>query len=208
MFFLGTWARAGYHKDGLGRTPPASEKNHPMKKLLALGVLSLAALGLAAGSVAAWWPCYPLCCKSSKCCASITIRQYNAFTPICCGNMSCNGCCPISPCGPAMCGPGLLGCGPGGCAAGPTMYSSGCESCCLGQLPAAGTALQSYQASMPAPMNARPMPTSGVWPQAMPHGMIQSASYQPMYYPGYAPMPASPMNAPGMIPWYWNTGSR
>ena len=66
-----------------------------MKKLLAFGVLSLAALGLEASSASAWLFGHCGCC--SQCCSVICCRQYNAFTPCCFGNICCVGCCPLAP---------------------------------------------------------------------------------------------------------------
>lgn len=64
-----------------------------MKKSLAFLISSLAALGLAHGQAAAWFrDCN---CCSSKCCTTICLRQYNAFTPICFGSLNCEGCCPM-----------------------------------------------------------------------------------------------------------------
>src|SRR5262245_56186770 len=102
-----------------------------MKKLYAVAYLSLATLGLASSDAFAAGCCR---CKCKKhCCYSYSIccRPYNAFSPICCGNMCCDGCC--GQCQPS-CGCNLtLGCG---CAAG----CAGGDCSCLGQLPAPGPA--------------------------------------------------------------------
>ena len=89
-----------------------------------LGLLSVAALLFSAVDADAFSLCNPCSCHRHHChhfchhsCEThITCRPYNAFTPICYGNLYCDGCCP-NPC--ALAG----GCSPswGGCIAG-----SGC----------------------------------------------------------------------------------
>lgn len=85
---------------------------HMHKKSLAIAVLSLATL--AVGTLDAWawgW-------KHHKYTTQITCRPYNAFTPICWGNLVCDGCCP-NPCGVAG------GCLPCGMGMGMGMYGFG-----------------------------------------------------------------------------------
>ena len=132
-----------------------------MKKLTALGLLSVVALGCASSSASAWWPCFPLCgCCKSKCCSTICCRQYNAFTPVCTGSICCDGCCPINM--------GSGGCCPssGNCCVG------GGDGCCLGQLPAPGAigmpnmgmpmmAGAPMQGPMPSPMGGQPSAYAG-----------------------------------------------
>jgi hypothetical protein len=188
-----------------------------MKKLLTLGLLSIATLAWATASASAWWPCFPLkgCC-GSKCCSTICIRQYNAFTPICCGSLSCDGCCPMTfgGCnfGGNNCGGCNFGNNCGGCNYGaPACCVGGGDACCLGQLPAPGTLAapppaaapaaggSNYQAPLPnAASYAPPMPWNPYAPYN-PYTMsaVQRAGYQP-----YNAMPPVPYNGPA--PYYWN----
>ena len=113
-----------------------------MKKLFALGFLSLAAIGLASGPAAAWWPCFPCSCKSC-CTTTICLKQYNAFTPVCWGSLTCDGCCPMNfGCCPGMGGYGFGGGGAGQCGTngycGGSSYVGG-DGYMLGQLPAPAT---------------------------------------------------------------------
>ncbi|HZU37358.1 MAG TPA: hypothetical protein VFA18_15650, partial [Gemmataceae bacterium] len=126
-----------------------------MKKLIVFASLSVAGLILSSSQASAWW-CHH-CCHDNKCCTTICLRPYNAFTPVCCGNLSCNGCCPINMtqgcCGNGACGYGGYGyggcgngsCGPtcGGYAYGPT-YGDGSYS--LGQLPILDASQQGHAA--------------------------------------------------------------
>lgn len=187
-----------------------------MKKLFALGLLLAAMFGWSAQTALAWWPCYPLCgCdkKGSSCCASITIKQYNAFTPICCGSMHCNGCCPMDLTGGgSVCGPGMMGCAAAGAACyDPCGAAAICSGC--GQLPAvspAPIAVPGYQAPAPTPMEgARPMSYNPY----MVYSAVQPAAYRPMYTPAYQMMQAAPNYqmmpvAPNPVqystPYYWN----
>jgi len=134
-----------------------------MKKLIAVAFLSVAGLAVVAGRAPAWFCCHHC---ANKCCTTICCQPYNAFTPICCGNINCMGCCPMScgGCGAAPCGPYSGGpfCAEGSCGLGG------------GQLPAVdgtnGGWAGNYQGpvyqgpapqgpSLPAPTFQGPMPT-------------------------------------------------
>ncbi|MGE3804602.1 MAG: hypothetical protein AB7K24_08015 [Gemmataceae bacterium] len=154
-----------------------------MKRLFALGVMTVAVLGFSAQSAFAWWPCFPLCgcCKKSKCCTTISIKQYNAFTPVCCGSLHCDGCCPVNMSPPccgvqSMCGPGIFGLGAscygGGCCEG----GSCCADSCGGQLPAA-TSLPQAQ---PNTAYTAPLPAQSRMPMGAP---VHQTGYQPMMNP-------------------------
>lgn len=177
-----------------------------MKRLLVLGLLSLAGLDLCLPQASAFF-----CCRKwRRCCGmtQITCRPYNAFTPICWGNLVCDGCCPSmgnfhgGGCGPMGCGP--MGCGPMGY--GPMMggwgesplLAGGDVSCtpgspgCLpsptsttivpatpptpGAAPAPGA--PSFTPPPPAPSTTYYNPYAG-------YG-LQRAGYYPGYY-GYRP---------------------
>ena len=108
-----------------------------MKKMLFSMIVGVASLGMAAvpsqagtfglfvcgGHCDSCGGCgfFHHCCN--KCCSTICIRDYNAFSPSFCGNMCFNGCNPF--CG--GCNTGCANCGPtiqgvpsyGGCAAEP-----------------------------------------------------------------------------------------
>src|SRR4051794_14589629 len=89
-----------------------------------LGLLSVAGLLLSlTQDAAALWPFN--CCGGHHCDMHICCRQYNAFTPVCWGNVHCDGCCPNFGCGMGSCMPGMCGMGgPIGSALSP--FPSGC----------------------------------------------------------------------------------
>src|SRR5258707_3607261 len=86
-----------------------------MKTILSIGVLTLATLWLTPGTSSAggtfglftqascWpfntlacWCCNPCCGKCCpKCCLPVCVRQYNAFSPTCCGTMYSDDICPL-----------------------------------------------------------------------------------------------------------------
>jgi hypothetical protein len=181
-----------------------------MNKLIAATLASLAALGLATDRAAAW--CHHGC---DQCCTTICLRQYNAFTPICYGSLSCDGCCPLNI--TSCCPGGHFGCGPtgygpppygmnGGYGPGfPGMTFNGYPPAMSGQVTAPGTTTESpappatmpdagspsFQAPMPTPKENPPAAGSGPTAQnrlmGTPAGMVQYAGYRPPYYPGYYP---------------------
>src|ERR1700722_6379263 len=120
------------HRDGGWYPPFGTRDPHPaMKKLLpsvTLAFASLAALtgfATAGGSFGLFTGCH--CCKS--CGGTITLRQYNAFSPVACGSMMFQGCVVAPPPQPPAYG-GDFGGGFGGdCADG----SCGGET--VGRLP-------------------------------------------------------------------------
>jgi hypothetical protein len=145
----------------------------------------------------------------------ITCRPYNAFTPICWGNLYCDGCCP-NPCGVASgCNmmPSWGGGGYGGCAPGMP-----CAGYPMGGLPSfASTPWDAAPGSFPnnpyGPQQSIPMqvPTNNVPPgvNTTMYGNpgtyygVQPANYYPgyyygypmQYYPGYPAMPYGYGNA-------------
>jgi hypothetical protein len=192
-----------------------------MKKLLSSAVLALVVSGVVTAQSFAGC-CFGLCYRHCGCCgcgASFCVRQYNAFSPVCCGTVFCDGCCPfgngcgyggygMGPCGPGMCGPGGCGvpfsgvpaCGPGGCA----------DGACLGSLPP----------SEPAPGAPLAPGTTGtaatnpvVPPSPLPAGPtsqtvndrgIQNTSYRPITYS--TPSTAAPVRMQPQTmaaPSYW-----
>jgi hypothetical protein len=169
---------------------------------LTLGLLALLTLALQVTDADAFFCCRPLlgrrCC--GRYCTQITCRPYNAFTPICWGNLVCDGCCP-SPCGVAN---GNL---PWGYMGGYGAYAGGmgcCAPSCTGQFygvpygggmscPGGGclpdtTITPAPATPAPAPNFTPPPPTpTSYYPYGMyPYGVMQTA-YNPYLYRGYYP---------------------
>jgi hypothetical protein len=163
-----------------------------MKRLVLAAALGLAAVAwtpVAQAKTFGLFTCGWCGGGCGKCCGcSLCIRQYNAFTPVCCGTVTGLGCV-----NPGM-GYGPYGPGP----YGPGGYGPECQCGCLdlhymgqvGMLP-----------PPVAPMNA---PALAAYPAPqMPYNGVQPAGYlAPAFYPGYA-APA-PMMAPPAAPAYWN----
>jgi hypothetical protein len=151
-----------------------------MKKMLFSMIVGLASLGMGAatsqagtfglfvcgggcGECGGCGHCglFSHCC--SKCCSTICIRDYNAFSPSFCGNMCFNGCNPF--CGGG--GAGNPGCGPS------IQMLPACSGC-------------------PADPCA-PADVSGPSAQAMPYGgPVQSAATARPYPPSVMPMGVQP----------------
>ncbi len=123
------WANCRHHDDDGDASPAPNGSGERMKrKTLAAGLLSLCLLGISTSQVAAGiFDCW---CRH-KYTTQITCRPYNAFTPICWGNLVCDGCCP-NPCGCASgCLPMTMGvppwaCQGGGCGMPPPCMGGGC----------------------------------------------------------------------------------
>jgi hypothetical protein len=126
----------GRQDGGSGRAPGFQRGPPAVKKMLFSMIVGLASLGMGAapsqagtfglfvcgGSCGGCGGCggcglFKHCC--SKCCSTICVRDYNAFSPSFCGNMTFNGCNPLCGGSPG-CGPSIQGCPScGGCAAEP-----------------------------------------------------------------------------------------
>jgi hypothetical protein len=160
------------------------------------------------------------CCG---CCCEFRIRQYNAFTPVCSGCITCDGCMPFSGAG------GLnyfgIGSGPGGyvdngfsCPGDNRGTGLDCGSPAnVGPSkpmpPAAGAAAPAPQAPASTPV-LMPPGTSAI--PYYPGYPVQPVSYYPGYYPNYGygygygyaptyPVPAmNSWNPMGQVPYYWN----
>jgi len=191
----------------------------PMKRnILALGLLTLAGLTLSAQNASAWL--LDCLCEHhmQKYSLYIVCRPYNAFTPVCYGNINCLGGCP-APCAPS-CFQGDscdTGCAGGSCTAGlpqiisnnmaygtlpvnPNMvpvqgytgqafYGPQLQTNMLPQLPQ--MQMQPVQA-LPQQMQGTPQPM-----QNMPMPLVNPVNYN--YYPvnyGYPTVPAQ-------VPAYW-----
>ena len=191
-----------------------------MKRIL-VGLMTLTALGLSVTSASAFfWKknCHG-CCETHICC-----RPYNAFTPICWGNLVCDGCCP-SPCATAagclpfqfMCHSPLWqtasacsplfagGCGDGICHPG---FGGGCFPGGIPGAPDAGHSTPAMPQAAPAAPGAQPAPNftppppspTTTWqynPYA--YGLMRTG-----YYPGYYPASYNPYYnyAAGYNPYY------
>lgn len=187
------------------------------RKLLVAGLICLC-LGIGElKAVAGIFDCFCFC--HNKYTTQITCRPYNAFTPICWGNLVCDGCCP----NPCACASGCLpmtfgvppfacnGCCPQPCG-GPMPYMGGCgsEGCCASDMgpmmagPPITNRPNPYPQPAPAPTPGfnppMPMPvdpnTTMMYPQN--YGVAQAAYQQPYY-----PMPYMSYNMPGYYPYGW-----
>jgi hypothetical protein len=192
------------------------------RKILALGLFSLCCLALFAGESRAFYgllsPYNPnsLWHRHNRYVTQITCRPYNAFTPICWGNIVCDGCCP-NPCGVAGgCLPMNMGVPPFASMGGCCMPNMG--GCCApgmggGCMPGMGGACgpdYSHASDMPmmqpqmmqqqpmqpmpdirsqpfSPPMPMPMPSGPNISMAYPQNGVSQANYYPSYYPMYAP---------------------
>jgi hypothetical protein len=161
------------------------------RNILALSLLSLSVLALVAGIANAW------CCKH-RCMTHITCRPYNAFTPICWGNLVCDGCCPSMGNGGCQMPMGVV----------PWAASGSCgmtgDSWRATDQPRPNPAPGNYTPPNPMPLPAGPG-TTMMYP---PMGVYQ-ASYYPMYMPQYpnyyVPNYYNPY-AYQPMPYYWYNG--
>jgi len=169
-------------------------------KQIAVGLLSLAAIGLFAQPSFAWLMHRCCGCKYST---YICCQPYNAFTPVCFGNITGLGCCPVALncCQPSCCQSNCgwqASCGSPCC--GPSCCDSGCNSGTYYSGPS------SYP--LPVPGNFTPPPPTPMngavsygWNQQypmVPPYQVQQTSYYPPYNPGYY-WPT----APAPMPNYW-----
>lgn len=165
-----------------------------MKKLLFSSILGLAALGMSAAPSHAWtfgliphhcWPCSCFGCGCDKCCGTVCIRPYNAFSPVASGSMCFDGCNPFCCGGYPGGNPGCYGGGPVG------MTLPACDGCPTADAPAAPGAPTATPAA-PAPAanpgsGAQALPYNGPMSAAVPYGygpMAPPNAAQP-YYGGY-----------------------
>lgn len=180
------------------------------RKILALGLFSLCSLAVFAGESQAFFgllsPYHPssLWHKHNRYVTHITCRPYNAFTPICWGNLVCDGCVP-SPCGVASgCLPMTMGVPPWAQASCGPYMGGGCAPDF------------SHATDMP-PVHTMPAPAPGFTgppPQPLPPGHtmmpytgVSQANYYPMYMPTYPnyymPTYYNPYQAWQPNPYYW-----
>ena len=194
-----------------------------MKKLLLSALLGLAVLaGTPALSQAgtfglftncSWFGCWGCGCGNS--CSTFCVRPYNAFTPVCSGNITCMGCMPFAPM-PNYSGLGYYG--------PPANYDmtpmNSCEmsgSCIMSTPDASAQGLpplpQEYT-QPPAPMSTTPvLPAPVPVPQLQAPGMSQApnayntiqADYRvPTAPQAYYPYGYYNYGTMGKTPYYWN----
>jgi hypothetical protein len=178
-----------------------------MKKLLLSAFLGFATLALTpalsqAKTFGLFTGCGLCCC--SKC--TFCVRPYNAFTPVCSGNITCMGCCmPFAP-QPNYGGLDYPGAGPG-CPApgygGETILGQVQTLPALPPLPAPGgtTTVQPTPGPAPGqqPTIITPVPGTSMAPN--PYGAVQ-ANYRAASAPTYNP--SAYYTYYGTVPYYWN----
>jgi hypothetical protein len=169
-------------------------------KRILVAILSLAVVGLSAQPSFAWLLHRCCGCKYST---VICCQPYNAFTPVCFGNITGLGCCPIA----------MSCCQQGG----PSLpYGAGCDGQCDASYSGPSTPVPgNFTPPPPTPMKGAvsywwnqpqtyAMAPQAMLPQAMvPQAMVppysvQQTSYYPAYNPGYY-WPT----APAPMPNYW-----
>lgn len=185
------------------------------RKLLAVGLLSLCCLAMFAGTSQAFFGLFHHWHSPwhhhNRYVTHITCRPYNAFTPICWGNLNCDGCCPSfgggGGCMPMSFGPPM---GFGGC------YGGGChgDACGVSDMGAPKVVAPPTPNPNPnfVPPVPQPMPTGpnfGYYYPPIPGGVTQ-ANYYPMYYPQPMAYPNyfTPMYYPQPMPYYWYGAGR
>jgi hypothetical protein len=173
-----------------------------MKKLLLSAFLGLAMMALMpalshAKTFGLFTGCGLCCC--SKC--TFCVRPYNAFTPVCCGNITCMGCMPFAP-QSNYGGFGYSDCAGSGCAAdygGETIVG---QVRTLPPLTLPGGTPTAQPAPAPAPGQqpaiTTPVPGTSLAPN--PSGAVQ-ANYRPTSVPAYNP--AAYYTYYGSVPYYW-----
>ena len=185
--------------------------------ILALGVLSMAGWATSTTNAAAF-NLLPLCCHHH---GKPVCRQYNAFSPICCGN-ACDGCCPLPYCNGCWQPPIQQSL--------PMMYGNNCcDNSCMASdsaYTASGQPVMMPPPQVPAPpatspgFSPPPPTASPVYNQTSmrwnPQGAysVQPAGYNsgyPTYPMSYNPATYNPVNnypaVPAMpAPYYWYNG--
>ncbi len=148
------------------------------RNLWVLGLLSIVGVSLSVSDASAFLLRHRLFHHRHM--THITCRPYNAFTPICWGNLVCDGCTP-SPCAVAG-GQIPMGCGPMGCSPWNNMGSvqQFMPSECGTTLPDTTGMVYPGQ-TMPMYTPAQQQYASYYYPTPYP---VQNVGYQG-YYPGY-----------------------
>lgn len=141
-----------------------------------------------------------------QCTMNFSCTPYNAFTPVCFGNMCCTGCAPFCapPCGlySGCCSPDMSQfCCPPSCCPQPCCDGFACAGPANGpyvappppmvpQAPPMAPVAPTFTPPAPTPLNQ----TMAMYQQGLPYGLMQ-AGYVPNYgypgYMGYYPVPAA-----------------
>jgi hypothetical protein len=177
-----------------------------MKKLIFSAAIGLALVALTPalsqagtfGLITGGWCCG--CCNKCNFC----VRPYNAFTPVCSGNITCMGCMPFAYPTPNYTGLGYVQ---------PNLPSAPYSNCVTGEVivgqpqvrivQPAQPAQQVAQPALPAPFSPPPpapaiqTPPTPTSMMPNPYGVMQAGYYQ-MYNP-YAIYGST-----GSVPYYWN----
>ncbi|MBI2807321.1 MAG: hypothetical protein HYX68_20255 [Planctomycetes bacterium] len=189
------------------------------RKILAVGLLSLSCLALFTGESQAFFgllsPYHPssLWNRHNRYVTHITVRPYNAFTPICWGNLVCDGVCP-SPCGVASgCMPMTMGvpqfpCSGGACVGMPYFGNGYAQNTAtVSDMPMTPPVYNAPAPQQFVPPSPNPIgPTTMMYP---PRGVSQASypMYAPQYYPTYYMPQYNPYymgwTAPQPMPYYW-----
>ena len=178
-----------------------------MNKFLTSALLGLASLGLALPTASAGtfglFPHCGFCCR--KCC-TFCVRPYNAFSPVCSGNICLDGIYPFASGYPGAGGQYLNYNGVPCCSA-----PVDCDGTCMDQQPdgtptpiQAGASVFANQYPVQAP--AGPAMGSPTW-QGYPQPPVQPTGYNPGYYPGYN-YGYPPVAPAGAVYYYGGQGMR
>lgn len=192
-----------------------------MKKLLLSIALGLAALSVTPSASQAGtfglFTCSSCCGCSSSC--NFCVRPYNAFTPVCCGNITCMGCmpfCPMPGYSGMMVPPAYGACQGGACDGAPlvgaeTVTNGGCgttvNECQKPQTLPPLPPMPQYSQPNPFVNPLQPLPTGVQTPTSKAptaSGAVQ-ATYNPAYAPAFNPYLNYTYSTPmGQTPYYWN----
>jgi hypothetical protein len=142
------------------------------RKILALGLFSLCTLAFTASESQAWPGLLHSIFHHHRYATTITCRPYNAFTPMCWGNLVCDGCCPSFGGGGGCQMP---------CSVGMPSFAGPCfgGACMASDRPAAAPLPpinNNFTPPMPMPVN----PGTTMYPQ---QGLSQANFYPQGYYP-------------------------
>ena len=181
-------ANSRHHDDGHGGFAGAHGDGLIMKRKILLRIVQPLQLGFLRRESQAW---LLQCFHHHKYTTQITCRPYNAFTPICWGNLTCDGCCPSFGCGGNQM-PMMMG-APYACAA--PMYGNGCVA---GNMPNSAPMPPVNNFTPPMPMPVTPGTT--MYPY---QGVSQANFYPPQAYYPSMPTYYNPYAGYYPAPYYW-----
>jgi hypothetical protein len=171
-----------------------------MKKLLLFGVLGVTALALTAQNAFAWGWLKNHCCCGGRCNTTLTIKPYNAFSPVAYGSIVADGCMPVNIYG------GQLPCQP-------SCFNGGASGCCANGMCtvpqggfAVGVPMQQAQPIYFNPAAQFVVPTTQVPVQYPNMGTVPMVpalpGVQPVGFQQGNPVNQAPVQAPAY--WYYN----